>query len=267
MTRTPFLLTALAALLAFGGCTVHHKSSASASASASYRAGGSGDARSESREPRERPEPAVRTPEDSSPRTAEPRERPPAKLVVVRRPPELGRRQPKQPEPEPAPQPEPEEEEPIFGSPVASDGTFEGNIYFLPENTQKLPDLTKLEPVGTVYATKLDIAPRSFDQGFPGISDRFEWFAIRYTARVVIDEGGKYGFRINSDDGAKLFIDGRLVIDNDGQHAPQSKSGKIDLEPGVHEFVIEYFQGPRYQIALQLFVTPPGGAEQIFSLE
>ena len=171
------------------------------------------------------------------------------------------------PEPEPDPEPEPE---PVFGTPDEPEpevGVFVGNIYFLPVNTPRLPNFDALEPVGTVYTSKLDIAPRQFDQGFPGISDRFEWFGIRYTTSIYIDVPGKYRFRLNSDDGSKLIVDGKTVIDNDGQHAPQAKRGEIVLEEGVHEFVIEYFQGPRYQIALQLFVTPPDGDEEIFALE
>lgn len=53
---------------------------------------------------------------------------------------------------------------------------------------------------------------------------------------------------------------------NDGQHPPTSASGSITLTAGDHELVLEYFQGPRYLIALQVWVTPPGGTEQIFSV-
>jgi len=40
----------------------------------------------------------------------------------------------------------------------------------------------------------------------------------------------------------------------------------IELAAGDHSLVLEYFQGPRYEIALQVFVTPPGGTEGIFSV-
>jgi CubicO group peptidase (beta-lactamase class C family) len=38
-------------------------------------------------------------------------------------------------------------------------------------------------------------------------------------------EGGTYGFRLSSDDGAMLWIDGKLVIDNDGTHFLRSRTG------------------------------------------
>jgi hypothetical protein len=166
----------------------------------------------------------------------------------------------------PGPRPRQEEETP-FGSTTPSSDSLVGNIYFLPANTQRLPNLLELTPVGQVYTKRIDIPARSFDQGFPGVSDRFEWFAIRYTGTVSFPTAGNYAFRVLSDDGTKLYIDGQLVIDNDGQHAPAERRGTIHLTPGNHEVVIEYFQGPRYQIALQLWMTAPGGQENIFSLE
>jgi hypothetical protein len=154
-----------------------------------------------------------------------------------------------------------------FGSTTPTSNSLTGNLYFLPDNTQRLPNLLQLTPVGQVYTQRIDIPARSFDDGFPGVSDRFEWFAIRYTGTVAFPTAGTYAFRILSDDGARLYIDGHLVVDNDGQHAPAERRGTIQLTPGNHEFVLEYFQGPRYQIALQLYMTPPGGQENIFSLE
>src|SRR5690606_12698899 len=99
------------------------------------------------------------------------RERPPARLAVKRsRPAPKDRRPPRNAPPQPD-DAQPDEAQPVFGSPVASDGTFEGNVYFIPKNSPKIPDLDALEPVGTVYTQKLDIAPRSFEEGFPGISE------------------------------------------------------------------------------------------------
>ncbi len=151
-----------------------------------------------------------------------------------------------------------------FGSTAKIEGALRGRIYFLPEGTPRLPDFSALTPVGEVWATRIDVAPRSFDSGFPGITNRFEWFAVRYDGDVTVDTAGTYAFRVLSDDGAKLYLDGKLVADNDGTHPPSSASGTVELQPGKHQLALEYFQGPRFQIALQLFVTPPGGAERIF---
>lgn len=151
-----------------------------------------------------------------------------------------------------------------FGSPEPIEGALTGQLYFLPENTQKLPDFTQLEPQGTVYTTNLNIAPRNFEEGFPEVTDRFEWFGLQYKGTLHIKTAGVYTFALSSDDGAKLYIGPQLVVDNDFHHNARRSSGTIQLEAGDYPLTLEYFQGPRYEIALQLFVTPPGQAEQIF---
>ena len=142
-----------------------------------------------------------------------------------------------------------------------------GNIYYLPEGTDILPDFSKLSPVGRIYTNKLDISPRDFKQGFPGVTDRFEWFGIVYTGSFAVNVPGNYIFTVLSDDGAKVYVDGRMVIDNDGVHPPSEESGTVRLDAGAHNIKIEYFQGPRYEIALQLWITPPVGQKQLFNVD
>jgi hypothetical protein len=165
---------------------------------------------------------------------------------------------------------EPPPEEPsdnAFGYEKPVWGCFEGEIMFIEPYSRHLPaDYSKYTVESRVYACEWNIPPRSFEDGFPGVTDKFEWFAIKYSGMFSLAESGEYKFRINSDDGTKLYIDGELVVDNDGQHAPQSREGTIELASGDHELILEYYQGPRYHIALQVFVTPPNGTEEIFSV-
>jgi hypothetical protein len=183
-----------------------------------------------------------------------------------------------QPTPTPAPgptpteleKPEPPPAEPspnVFGYEKPVLGCFEGQVFPLANDTPKLPtDYAALTPVSVLYACEWDIPPRAWDQGFPGVAERFEWFAIRYAGAFRIATAGEYAFRLSSDDGTKLVIDGKPVIDNDGQHPPREASGKVQLSAGDHQMVLEYFQGPRYQINLQLWVTPPGKPEELFTV-
>lgn len=152
-----------------------------------------------------------------------------------------------------------------FGEGKESPGSMLGLVYFLPEDTQKLPDFSSLIPTAALYAKQLDISPRSFDQGFPGVDGRHEWFAIKYTGQFSVKAAGEYEFRLVSDDGATLKIDNVLIVDNDGVHPPSEKRGKVRLLAGSHSIEVKYFQGPRYDVALQLFVTPPNGKEQLWS--
>jgi len=145
-----------------------------------------------------------------------------------------------------------------FGTTVVIPGGLTGKIYFLRPNTWVLPDFERLEPVGTIYAKGLYIYPRDFREGFPGITDRVEWFALDFTGRFYIDKPGDYEFKVESDDGSKLYIDQRLVIDNDGDHPPLARSSIVNLSGGIHSIRLSYFQGPRFGLALMLSVSGPG---------
>jgi hypothetical protein len=48
-------------------------------------------------------------------------------------------------------------------------------------------------------------------------------------------------FSLASDDGSRLSIDGKVVVDNDGLHGTQEKRGYAPLARGNHEFVLEWF--------------------------
>ena len=155
--------------------------------------------------------------------------------------------------------------ETTFGTKERMDNALIGKIYHLPKGTGALPDFSQLSPVGTIFTQEINAPPRSFNLGFPGITDRFEWFAVRFEGDFRIKRSGNYTFRVYSDDGAKLFINGQLVVNNDGVHPPRSRSGTINLDVGKsHTIVVEYFQGPRYDIALQVFVKFQDGTEGIF---
>lgn len=139
------------------------------------------------------------------------------------------------------------------------------DVYQLPTNTTKLPDFSAIGAKLTkVCMDQYNVAPRDWSTGFPGVANLFEWFALHTTTRLVVPADGSYSFKLNSDDGAKLYIDGKLVIDNDGQHAPTAKEATITLTAGEHDLSIDYFQGPRYQIALELYWKTPGASSYVY---
>ena len=142
-----------------------------------------------------------------------------------------------------------------FGTKEQTPFALKGDIYYLDPGTGQLPsDFKRLKSVGSIYTQSLNIPTRKFTVGFPGVTDRFEWFAIDYHGEFRVREAARYHFRITSDDGSKLFIDSKLVIDNDGQHGTRMKEGTIPLMPGKHTIEVQYFQGPRDEVALVLDV-------------
>ena len=156
---------------------------------------------------------------------------------------------------------------PTFGVTVVDPYGLKGEVYLLKRGASKLPKFEKLEPVGTIYASSLNIAPRDFDSGFPGVTDRFEWFAIDYNGRFWIEKPEKYRFSLVSDDGSKLYIDDHLVINNDGVHPAIAVQGSVNLAGGLHRIRVSYFQGPRYHVALMLGVAGPGEEFRVFNTE
>jgi hypothetical protein len=147
---------------------------------------------------------------------------------------------------------------------VVESAGLRGTIYLLPQGTSSIPKLKRLKPVGTIYTTRLNIPPRDFREGFPGITGRVEWFAIDYVGQFFVPSRADYRFGAVSDDGAKLYIDERSVIDNDGMHPPSACDAKVELESGLHSVRLTYMQGPGLILALQFFIARLGEQWRVF---
>jgi hypothetical protein len=155
----------------------------------------------------------------------------------------------------------------VFGTTVVIPSGLRGEIYHISERTETLAELGRYKPVGVIYTTALNVPPQDFSIGFPGITARFEWFAIDYRGKFWIEKPGLYRFRLVSDDGSMLYIDGQLVADNDGVHSTMVRLGSTQLAGGMHSIRVVYFQGPRDTVALSLEVAGPGEQARVFSTE
>jgi outer membrane protein OmpA-like peptidoglycan-associated protein len=142
--------------------------------------------------------------------------------------------------------------QPSFGTAGSTPFQLRGQIYFLEDGTDHLPDFAHLQSHGTISTTMLNVPVQSFENGFPGVSDRFEWFALDYKGTFAVPATGTYRFRLTSDDGSRLLIDGQQVIDNDGIHGEAAVEGSAELSEGAHAIEVQYFQGPRYEVELIL---------------
>lgn len=67
-------------------------------------------------------------------------------------------------------------------------------------------------------------------------------FAFIFDGYILLPETGIYTFSTISDDGSVLFIDGKLVVDNDGGHSAVQSIGMAALQKGYHKFTIKYFE-------------------------
>jgi VCBS repeat-containing protein len=95
-----------------------------------------------------------------------------------------------------------------------------------------LPDFDQLTMVAAGVVAGIDLSPRTQNDNF----------AFRFSGEIQIDTAGSYNFFTASDDGSQLFIDGQLVVDNDGLHSTNEETGPILLSAGRHEIVITYFE-------------------------
>jgi hypothetical protein len=86
-----------------------------------------------------------------------------------------------------------------------------------------------------------------------------ENFSVRWTGQLgPVPETGDYDIHTVSDDGVRLWIDGRLVIDNWTQHGPTSDVARLYLEAGrSYQLRLEYCQY-RGEAVLHLRWRKPG---------
>lgn len=107
--------------------------------------------------------------------------------------------------------------------------------YYEADSLQKLPDFAAIEPAekGTVESIALNLPFRR----------RSNHYALRFHGQILAPKNGEYRFATHSDDGSAMFIDGEIVVDNDGTHGMQRREGKRTLKAGSHEFELVYFNG------------------------
>lgn len=90
-----------------------------------------------------------------------------------------------------------------------------------------------------------------------GLGDRF---VSEVTANLDIATAGRYEFRLTSDDGSRLRLDGQTVINHDGLHGATPATGFAELTTGYHALRIDHFDN-LYDAQVTLEWRPPGAAD------
>jgi len=89
-----------------------------------------------------------------------------------------------------------------------------------------------------------------------------ENYGIQFEGLVKVPEEGLYTFYTSSDDGSRLSIGDEVVVNNDGLHAVQRKSGLVRLPAGLHPVTISFFeQGGDEELVI--FWEGPGFSLQV----
>jgi hexosaminidase len=89
---------------------------------------------------------------------------------------------------------------------------------------------------------------------------RAEQWGARFMGYVRVPSDGVWTFRLASDDGSRLWIGDRLVVDGDGPHTAEERAGAIALRAGWHAIRVDYFQSGGGR-TLSLRVLAAAGAE------
>ncbi len=96
----------------------------------------------------------------------------------------------------------------------------------------KLPDFSAIAPARTgtveVFGNSIKTQPENYGIIFEGL--------------IKVPATGVYRFYAESDDGSRLYIDNRLVVDNDLLHGMTEASGVVALGAGYHPMRVTYFQ-------------------------
>ena len=93
-------------------------------------------------------------------------------------------------------------------------------------------------------ATRVD-SKIEFDWGlaspFEGLSS--DHFSVRWTGKIMPQYSGEYTFGIASDDGTRLWIDNKLLVDDWTQHATEYRFAKMKLEANKkYDIKLEYLE-------------------------
>ncbi len=118
-------------------------------------------------------------------------------------------------------------------------------------NWNDVPEFGEMKPVTTGAVSGFDLS----------VGKRQNDFGMRFTGFLQVEKPGQHQFWIGSDDGSRLFIDGQEVVKNGGVHPHTEKEGRVSLDVGPHELIVDYFQGGG-EWTLSLEMSGPGFKRQ-----
>jgi beta-glucosidase len=97
-------------------------------------------------------------------------------------------------------------------------------------------------PIATREVDRIDLTVwRRSPEPAPGVGR--ENFSVRWTGALSAPKKGRYRIVTNADDGIRVSLDKKRIIDDWGEHAAKSDAVAVELAPGKHDIVVEYYQG------------------------
>lgn len=120
--------------------------------------------------------------------------------------------------------------------------------YYEIDGINKLPDFSTLTPKSSGQLETINLG---------AIQKRSNNYAVRFHGQLKITQPGKYRIGTASDDGSRIIIGEKTVVNNDGIHGRQVRVGEVELSVGIHDFEVQFFNGGGEE-ELRVFWVPPG---------
>jgi hypothetical protein len=151
------------------------------------------------------------------------------------------------------------------GTAPKAEGIFNVSVYKLPENIKELPDFSAFRPLKIFAVDSVNLQGAKGEIASLGLEDKPDGIGMRWLGVFRVSGEGIFQWRLHAKDGARLHIDDKTLIENDGVHAVSSKTGFTHLADGLHTILLDSFNSAG-QPLVQLFVTSPLGREEVFSI-
>lgn len=159
------------------------------------------------------------------------------------------------------------------------DGQAVMNFFYQPANPESAVSPLDEGWRGELFANARLMPPVACEQAAPKLA--FDWggrspgcnlpgqlFSARWRATLDTLAAGFYTVRLTVDDGARIYLDGRQILDAWREQPPARYAATVYLDAGPHEWRVEYFQGSGgAQLAVEILAgvfapAPPVGATQ-----
>ncbi len=77
----------------------------------------------------------------------------------------------------------------------------------------------------------------------PGRGIPFDWYSVRWTGKITVPKGGVKRIGVEGNDGYRLYLDDKLVVDDWIKRSYGSTLASVNLAPGsTHDIRLEYFE-------------------------
>jgi len=121
------------------------------------------------------------------------------------------------------------------------------------EFSESIQNLKVIRGLNYDYFERFFVTTADLDTAIPlasGIKKSFninnakinKYFGFRFDGYIKVPSDGIYTFYLESNDGSRLYIDGKELIENDANHGNITEPGSIGLKSGLHKIEVKYFQ-------------------------